>query len=144
MREIKFRAWDTKLRKMLFTGFHVIGEVTAFDLIGSHCLETKGDAPSMERWNDMELMQYSGLVDKNGVEIYEGDMVKIDFHPPEYRQVIFELGSFKYKALGKNEHNIELGIHANRTQKDPLKLDGFEIIGNIYEHKYLLDTKTEK
>ena len=68
-REIKFRLWDKLKKEMVFEGFHVFGEVTLFNAIGTYAYETKGERTSLERYNDFEIMQFSGLKDGNGVEI---------------------------------------------------------------------------
>jgi hypothetical protein len=133
MREIKFRAWDTKLKKMIFTGFHLIGEVMAFDLIEQYCLENKADAnSSIERWNDIEVMQYTGLKDKNGKEIYEGDILSYgqysDNSGPCLHIVRWDTGD-----AGFVTHEI-----AFQKQDFPLDTYNAEVIGNIYENPKLL------
>ena len=62
MREIKFRAWDNKQNKMRNDGFSIYydGSIQFADSIES---------------KDFILMQYTGLKDKNGKEIYEGDIL---------------------------------------------------------------------
>ncbi len=77
MREIKFRAWhnygDDGSGKMLFVG----------DSSGTtHPLDCCMYALQGQ---DVVLMQYTGLKDKNGTEIYEGDIVVLDLHPGAWR-----------------------------------------------------------
>ena len=75
-REMKFRAWDEATSKMVFTGFHIIGEVTMFSAIEQYCYETKGESNTLDRINDIIITQYTGAKDFNGNDIYEGDVVR--------------------------------------------------------------------
>ena len=70
MREIKFRFWNKQEKKMLFdTDCLVVFENKVAELDG--CMEWDW------YYDDCEVMQYTGLKDKNGVEIYEGDKVRL-------------------------------------------------------------------
>ena len=70
------------------------------------------------------LMQFTGLKDKNGKEIYEGDIVCADRHSAPNFQVIFHEGAFRLRD------------HINRIMNQVTS--GFEVIGNIYENPSLL------
>jgi len=105
MRTIKFRAWDTTADTgMLQCDWKWLGE-------------------RAEHISDYILMQYTGLKDKNGKEIYEGDIIREDFNKQLY-EVCYNMGSYTAECRG---YRFQLF-----TIKD------FEIIGNIYENPDLL------
>lgn len=121
-REIKFRAWVKKEKEMT----KVLG------------LETRDYATLNVLYNDnskctlgifaVEIMQYTGLKDKNGKEIYEGDIVILNDAEEENRCVVkYKYGSYILVDgdLRESLSNVE---------------DRFlEVVGNIYENKNLLE-----
>ena len=120
MREIKFRAW-VKEKKAIF-------EVILIDYVSknvTYILEKIGHLLSIRdaKFNEIELMQYTGLKDKNGKEIYEGDIVK-------FLNGIFEVIWCNEKAsfiLKNKEYKEFLNfIYENNN--------GMEIVGNIYQN----------
>jgi uncharacterized phage protein (TIGR01671 family) len=125
MREIKFRAWD-QLNKKVYP-------VTQIVMIGFGKLDGVQIDDGGFRWlngTDIELMQYTGLKDKNGKEIYEGDIV-INYGEwnQEYRTVVtYSEGYFTPLV------NVEEGHNAI----DSYWSNSYEVIGNIYENPELL------
>ncbi|WP_064444419.1 YopX family protein [Rhodococcus sp. YH3-3] len=90
---------------------------------------------------DLTLLEFTGLMDKNGIEIYDSDIVRLKFReaPDEYS---FELGvvkwhesssAFKWFAL---EEDLSDGNNYWLTHAD---CDGREVVGNLYEHPHLLE-----
>ena len=132
-REIKFRAWLKEEKKM------VIVETIDFSEKSIQYLEKNEIMDAyLLRTNfleDVELMQYTGLKDKNGTEIYEGDIVKYKF-PYDRRlkhisPVFYMESQASYGVLDICKNGIPLyTISANNY---------FEVIGNIYENKNLLE-----
>jgi uncharacterized phage protein (TIGR01671 family) len=132
-REIKFRAFDTYLQKMCFTGFHLFGEILTFGCLEQWCNENPNPKyeHSLERANDIVISQFTGLKDKNGVEIYEGDIIVSENDVNNYTyKIVFEFGMFRIENL-TTKLTFPLAI--------TLQYSKYIIIGNIYENPNLLD-----
>lgn len=127
MREIKFRAW-VKDRKAIFEVIlidYVSKKVTYIVERTGHLLNIRHD-----KFNDAELMQYTGLKDKNNKEIYEGDILFESFGERNYK-VVFENGSFRAEFKGDFEwHHFDL---------IDVVAQGCEVVGNIYENPELME-----
>lgn len=119
MREIRFRAWDSVRKRMVYEG-NVNFNGWVWDFKGEDCpLDTD------------VLMQYTGLKDKNRKEIYEGDVI-VSHANGTYQ------GEVRYSAPNW------LVVWGKDGLSDAILLDsltwyGMEIIGNIYENPELLD-----
>lgn len=133
-REIKFRAWHKDLKKMFKIGQITLEEGTwnfepnDRDFIGM----------SIPYQPSFVLMQYTGLHDKNGKEIYEGDIVRIivNNNIEKICKVEFKNGIFGV-MFSKNKELTAFPHFCNTT---------FEVIGNVFENGDILnDSKnTEK
>ncbi len=126
-REIKFRAWSKKRNKI----YEVL--ILFRDVIGGLWAKCKGydiveqkDIQIDVQPKDCLLMQYTGLKDKNGVEIYEGDVLK-DLQENYTGKVWFASGCFYSDCSGFGEQTLDILIE-----------ERVEIIGNIYENPELL------
>lgn len=124
MRDVKFRAWNYEQKEMYnFEELEELG-ISLVDIKYSE------DVP-------LFFMQYTGLTDKNGKEIYEWDIVKVaddwdeyGFMAGEKREVYYSKGSFRLKPKENNNGN-------GHTFDD--SLNDIEVVGNIYENPELLE-----
>jgi uncharacterized phage protein (TIGR01671 family) len=84
----------------------------------------------IRRLGILPVMQFTGLVDKNGKEIYEGDVLRFDNYMHQGK-VVFDFGQFFVQIDGRFYCSIAALAH-------PKDGYGCEIIGNIYENPELL------
>lgn len=128
-REIKFRAWDERNKIMHFDFEFIRSGVESNDWI-----VFKSDKQTLEQGKvldnpyfqqQLKIMQYTGLHDKNGKEIYEGDIVAIPKR--------------KYEVKYDNQRGCWYGEQAN-GDSNYISWDKFEVIGNIYENLDLKST----
>lgn len=124
MRQIKFRAWDDGKKKWIdgMVGFSVVGEMM---MMGEWAHVLSKYFP--DRLNDIIIEQFTGLVDDNGKEIYEGDVLRCGEYDLIYLVSFHKRGAF----IAHHFNNID----------DFFFLDDmtFQIIGNIHENPELLN-----
>ena len=131
MRIIKFRAFDLDEKKMK--------TVNSIDFTNE--LITVYDKESLEHvlsFEDVELMQFTGITDVYDNGIYEGDIVGIssEFSNKKYNMIVEfneDIASFVLIPLNKDTTRTEYLSYYKKTD--------YQIIGNIYENKELLENK---
>ena len=127
MREIRFRAWNKDKKEMVFSSSD-----KAISFLGE-LIECVGSNDSGDQWDLMfskyyEIMQFTGLLDKNGKEIFEGDIVRhengvvlgvVEFHAPSFVMTVDNMDSF--------------------STFNPYPTFQLEVIGDIYSNPELLN-----
>lgn len=140
----KFRAWLKKEQKM-------DNDVDYISWLEDELYCIGDGITYMVSAEDLVLMQSTGLKDKNGKEIFEGDILEI-----QGIKMIVKFGSYKYLETSKNNGHIlgvlydGLGFYVecinaadsdNISPFEPETLKNSRIIGNIYENQELLEDK---
>ena len=128
----KYKVWDKKRAEMInliAINFH---KYIPMDDLTCSC----SDGPITRNFQDVVLMQSTGTKDKNGVEIYEGDILKLHaiFLAPDDK-----IGYLEYSP----KYGYSIILEGNRLYRQEYwastnKLN-YEVIGNIYENPELLE-----
>jgi len=132
MREIKFRAWDKKFNIMCYT----FPNLFYINLKGQVINTSVGDVSE-----DWVLQKYTGLKDKNGKEIYEGDIISLRI----CKLSKIELGRTMKAQVAYFELKAAFGLkEAIRYFSNMLSIERrtIEVLGNIYENPELLKNDT--
>jgi len=137
MREIKFRAWH-KTEKILGVvdvltrlGAFLVGSApTEVSIQGDFVVQLDNNNGHFCKLDEIELMQFTGLLDKNGKEIYEGDVIKFTSDVLKIKKIFFiEFQEGRFIPIPFTKYISEIANNG-------------EVIGNIYENPELL-TKEE-
>ncbi|WP_064580284.1 YopX family protein [Streptobacillus moniliformis] len=127
MIKLKFRAWLKNSEKMVEVNtVHLLAEYIEYIEKNEEGVSTL----KTELFENIELMQYTSLKDKNGKEIYEGDIIESNVLINFKSDVFFSKKSASFVI--KNNLGTEFYL-----EKEMIKRE-FEVIGNIYENKDLI------
>lgn len=136
MREIKFRAWDKQEKIILPVHsmyFNDEGSCAVVSMIIENP-DLKYETSLVREFDNVELMQSTGLNDKNGNPIYEGDIVdtsKIGFEKKYQKAtVVYYTYGYHLEIVGQD------GLLQELFGEDWSKL---EVLGNKFQHPHLLD-----
>ena len=143
MREIKFRAWNKEAKIMI--DLYEITPLALSDMMSTQLHMQNGTGLFIPFIKQLEIMQFTGLSDRNNINIYENDIV---FAPINKCKYIVKFGEYKSEELsGRLAHGyyLENIIYSTFLEDVDVWHEGIqqsyvylEVVGNIYNNPELL------
>jgi uncharacterized phage protein (TIGR01671 family) len=135
MRRIKFRVYNKKTKSWIH-GPHEDNSLDGCNILGEMILCGEFlNGVSIEDLNEIEILQYTGLKDSNGKDIFEGDILKVGYYTGYVKYLdanaCYILAHPKYKAY-------RFDLYLNKTKDCLIDTSNLEVIGNIFDNPKLL------
>ena len=131
MREIKFRVWD-KNRKTFLDFYWAVDKLgRTFSILDKYVYD--------EFTDEIELMQYTGLKDMNGVEIYEGDVVNVSWPLSKLKGINHAIGYSEVKDGHPVSEAIDWYEDVSRLIQTHDNGGQITVVGNCFENPELLE-----
>lgn len=124
-RKIKFRAWDKFTNRM----------ISWDEMLEDESLIVEALLNGVRFY----LMQFTGMHDKNGEEVYEGDLLLDDDSEPCVHQITWDGENAKYELLTQADENDWQNVYYNLQEliSADNRLDDFTLAGNIFKNSEL-------
>jgi uncharacterized phage protein (TIGR01671 family) len=128
MKELRFRVWHLPEKRMYYRGYQkLLYVLLCEDDHGTN--DGKGRPVKRARYDDCEMLEGSSVLDKNRVEIYEGDIVQISYKGKIFKDVVDSIADM---FGSKKIHPFQNLLLRHGISGNPENLN-IEILGNIYE-----------
>lgn len=147
MREIKFRMYSPMSKKMYYFENNWNDQKPRFQ--PEYCnmtLSLKSEMDDDDRWSmdddDLEWMQFTGHHDRDGKEVYEGDLLRHDWtldgeERHALSEVFWDAGMLAFRLITRSAYGSKKELRVHFTPPELSPIDHY-VVGNIYENPELL------